>query len=156
MPETKAKEKAVGWDEAEAASFSKGLLKAGLPESDMAAVKERLPSLTLRRCEAGEALILEGDEPGDAFVTAAGQLEVFKRTGSRKDMKIAEVGPGTVVGEMALLTGFARSATVKAKDAAEVFVLHPDEFRLLLEASAAFKAKMDALVEERRKALARV
>jgi subfamily B ATP-binding cassette protein HlyB/CyaB len=143
-------------DDAAVSSITFALLKSGYPQPDLDKVRTHLAGLTLRKCKPGETLIKEGDKPGDAYVTHTGALEVYKHTGGTQDTKIAEVGPGSVVGEMALLTGFQRSATVKAKGEAEVFVLSPKDFHMLLSNSPAFKAKMEALVEERKKALARV
>lgn len=141
---------------ADLSSITTALLKAGYPESDLEPIKGRLAALKLRKCRPGEALIKEGDRPGDAYITHSGTLEVFKNTGGGHEAKIAEVAPGSLVGEMALLTGFARTATVKAKSAAEVFVVTPKEFALLLAGSLDFKRKVDAMVEERKRALARV
>lgn len=156
MAETLESKRAVGWSDVEASSFTTGLLKLGYPEADLERVKQLLSGLTLQAFKPGDTIIKEGDKPGNAYVTHKGKLEVFKHTGGGQDARIAEVGPGSVVGEMALLTGYPRSATVKAGEACELFALSPKDFHTLLHESAAFKAKMEALVEERRKALARV
>lgn len=141
---------------ADLSTITTALLKAGYPEPDLERIKEQLAGLKLRKCAAGETLIKEGDHPGDAYITHNGILEVFKHTGGGTDAKIAEVAPGALVGEMALLTGFARTATVRARGPAEVFVLTPKDFHMLLHESKSFKAKVDALVEERKRALAKV
>ena len=141
---------------ADISTITTALLKSGYPEPDLAGVRGRLGELKLRKYRPGETLIKEGDRPGDAYILHSGALEVLKHTGGGKDAKIAEVAPGSLVGEMALLTGFARTATVKAKAEAEVFVLTPRDFHMLLHASAGFAAKVDALVEERKRALAKV
>jgi len=142
--------------DAEIASVTTALLKMGYPQPDLDKVRASLASLKIRRYGPGEVIIEEGDKPGDAFVTHTGIVEVFKATAEGREVKIAEVAPGSVVGEMALLTGYPRSATVKAKGECELFVVAPPVFRMLVDASPVFKAKMDALIEERRRALARV
>lgn len=156
MAETMEDKRTVGWNDVEASSFTTGLLKLGYPEADLERIRKMLPGLILQRLKPGEVLIKEGDKPGNAYVTHKGSVGVFKHTGGGQDAKIAEVGPGSVVGEMALLTGYPRSATVKGGEDCEVFVLSPKDFHMLLHESPTFKGKMDALVEERRKALARV
>jgi len=59
---------------------------------------------------AGEVLLREGDPPGSAFAVRTGRLEVLVG-----GAVVRELGPGQVLGELALLTGEARSATVRAR-----------------------------------------
>lgn len=85
-------------------------LFADLPEDDL----ERLAGMVEPvRLEEGEALLREG-EPGDAlYVVASGELEVVRGNGA-DEVPLALVGPGSVQGEMALLEGLPRNATVRA------------------------------------------
>ena len=59
---------------------------------------------------AGVVLIHQGDPPGSAFAVRTGRLEVLV-----DDTVVRELGPGQVLGELALLTGEQRSATVRAR-----------------------------------------
>ena len=59
---------------------------------------------------AGAVLIRQGDPPGSAFAVRTGRLEVLV-----DDTVVRELGPGQVLGELALLTGEPRSATVRAR-----------------------------------------
>jgi len=62
---------------------------------------------------AGGVLATEG-EPGDAlYLVISGDLEVIKRSGSG-DVPIARLGPGEIVGEMAVLESRSRTASVRA------------------------------------------
>jgi signal transduction histidine kinase len=61
----------------------------------------------------GAMLAEEGAEGDALFVIAAGELEVVKRSRSA-DVPIARLGPGEIVGEMAVLEGAPRSATIRA------------------------------------------
>ncbi len=71
--------------------------------------------------DAGEAVELSGGdelagegEPGDAlFVIISGELEVVKRSRTT-DVPIAVLGPGEVVGEMAIFEAQPRMASVRA------------------------------------------
>jgi len=66
-----------------------------------------------RRLAEGEVLFRAGD-PGDcAYVVEAGQLEVSVDRDGQRDV-LAEVGPGALLGEVALLDNGARMATVTA------------------------------------------
>ncbi|MGO9178836.1 MAG: sensor histidine kinase [Candidatus Limnocylindrales bacterium] len=61
----------------------------------------------------GGLLTTEG-EPGDAlYLVISGDLEVLKRSGSG-DVPIARLGPGEIVGEMAVLESRPRTASVRA------------------------------------------
>ncbi len=59
---------------------------------------------------AGAVLIRQGDPPGSAFAVRTGRLEV-----PVDGAVVRELGPGQVLGELALLTGEQRSATVRAR-----------------------------------------
>lgn len=62
---------------------------------------------------AGEVLASEGD-PGDAmFAIVSGELDIVKRS-RNADIPIARLGPGEIVGEMAVLESRPRNATVRA------------------------------------------
>ncbi len=66
-----------------------------------------------RDLAAGEVLTSEGD-PGDAlFAIVAGELDVVKRS-RNADVPIARLGPGEIVGEMAVLEARPRNASVRA------------------------------------------
>jgi EmrB/QacA subfamily drug resistance transporter len=73
--------------------------------------RERLQRAT-RRVElpAGIDLLRVGDPPGSAFVVVIGRLEVLI-----DGHVVRELGAGDVLGELALLTGEERSATVRAR-----------------------------------------
>ncbi|MGI8998562.1 MAG: sensor histidine kinase [Candidatus Limnocylindria bacterium] len=87
-----------------------------------------LPDVELRdlvdMCElivlpAGECLIEEGTDGEAFFVIVSGELEVTKRSGEG-DLPLARIGPGGVVGEMAVIEGRPRNASVTAVEPSEV------------------------------------
>lgn len=61
----------------------------------------------------GDVVAAEGDDGNALFAIATGELEVVKRSRSA-DVPIARLGPGEIVGEMAVLEGLPRNATVRA------------------------------------------
>jgi hypothetical protein len=74
-----------------------------------------------RRLRPGELLVEQG-EPGDElFLLFDGMLEVI-----RDGEKVTEVGPGAILGEMALLEGGNRTATLRALTACRVAVVPGD------------------------------
>jgi predicted acylesterase/phospholipase RssA/CRP-like cAMP-binding protein len=66
------------------------------------------------RLDGGAVLFREGDAGDSLYVLFTGRLRVFVRSPSGEDVLVAEIGQGESVGEMALLTGGPRSATVIA------------------------------------------
>lgn len=82
-------------------------LLAGLPEGARRRLEEAARTVVV---PAGSWVLREGDPPGSAYVVHRGRLEV--EVGGQL---VREVGPGAVIGELALLTGEHRSAGVRAR-----------------------------------------
>ena len=88
---------------------------------------------------AGETLMREG-EPGDqAFLVADGELEV-----QIGDKPIATLGRCDLVGEIALLRGGVRTATVVAKTDSLLFELDRETFLETLSGAHAIQSLVDA------------
>ena len=96
------------------------------------------------------AIVREG-APGDAmFIIKDGKVDVKKREQSTGiDMTIASLGGGACFGEMALLTGNPRSATVMATMATSVFVLEKKDFEALLRENPTISMSLNKIVAER-------
>ena len=97
---------------------------------------------------AGEALLQEGDE-GDTFcVLRAGQVAVSVNRGGGTSV-VAHLGPGAFFGEMSLLTGEKRSATITAETDVEVLVVSKPVFSAILQADPALAEKLAVVLEKR-------
>ena len=80
---------------------------------------------------ADETLFLQGD-PGDAaFVILSGRAVVLVDS-PQGPMKVAELEENAIVGEIAILCGVARTATVKAVTQVEALRISKDNFFKLL------------------------
>ena len=78
-------------------------------------VAELAVGLELRRFRPGEALMVQGAASDGAYVIASGAVAVAARLPGGGEAAIAELGPGDLVGEMALLIrGGKRTATARA------------------------------------------
>ena len=74
---------------------------------------------------AGEVIIREG-EPGDVmYIIMEGEVEI-----SHNGHIVETVGPGGIIGEMALIDDKARSATVTAKANSRLVVVDEKTLRL--------------------------
>jgi CRP-like cAMP-binding protein len=79
--------------------------------------------MVLHRHTAGEAVLREGETGTSLFVVASGRFAVSKRDGAGEAVVLAHLGEGDFFGEMALLSGAPRAATVVAEGPAEVLEL---------------------------------
>jgi NTE family protein len=72
----------------------------------------------------GGATLFEQQDPGDAYyVLLRGRLAVFRSDDTGVERRVADVGVGEGVGEMALLSDEPRSATVRAVRSSELIAL---------------------------------
>ena len=81
-----------------------------------------------RHAEDGTILVTEGEPGGDFYVIVDGRAAVSVDGGV-----VAELGPGSFFGEMALLDGGERVATVTAVGPLELLTLARDDFNRMLE-----------------------
>jgi len=96
--------------------------------------RETLASLLRpHRVEADE-LIFEVGDPGDAFfVIQAGSVQVFATRPHGSALALHRLGPGDSFGELALCDGQPRSATVRAVEPTDLWVLSRAEFLQYLQ-----------------------
>jgi small-conductance mechanosensitive channel/CRP-like cAMP-binding protein len=101
---------------------------------------------------AGERVIEEGS-PGDSFfIIDQGQVVVSKRLGGTS-REIARLMEGQFFGEMALLTGERRSATIEAATDVDLFMIDKPAFQDILAANPTIAVDISTLLSERREAL---
>lgn len=86
---------------------------------------------------AGQVLCREGGPGHEFFVLEHGSAEV-----TVDGRRVAEVGPGDFFGELALLDGGARTATVTALTDGQVLVLTAAEFAGLLDSEPSVAVRM--------------
>ena len=81
--------------------------------------------------ERGHTLMKEGDDSDFVLLVLTGKLEVFVERDGRH-VVLMEAGPGTLLGELAMLCGISRSASVRANDTSSVLEWSDEAFRTLL------------------------
>lgn len=88
-----------------------------------------------RRVQAGETVFREGEASDGLHVVLAGKLRIYKSADDQTaEVDLSTAGAGDSYGEMALLDGGPRSASVVALEPGEILVLQRDAFlRLLTE-----------------------
>jgi len=101
-------------------------LFAGLSSREQGEILSAMMPFSLLR---GEALFNEGDRPVDGFyLLRKGLLGVWVRSPDGDPVRITELGPGELVGEMGLIDDAARSASVRAVEACKLVRMPRDKF----------------------------
>lgn len=88
---------------------------------------------------SGETLISRNQPLENLYIVLSGNLSV---TGEFKDIVIAEIGPGEVLGEMSLIESRHPSVNVFAVDDCEIFVLSRKKIESRIRADINFKAAL--------------
>jgi CRP-like cAMP-binding protein len=112
-----------------------GMLRKVPLFSRVAPAKLKLLAFTSDRVRYNEGQILfrQGDEGDAAYVVLSGRADILVDS-SAGEIKVAEVEPNEIVGEIAILCDVSRTATVKAATPLEVLKIRKDHFlRLLTE-----------------------
>jgi CRP-like cAMP-binding protein/rhodanese-related sulfurtransferase len=94
--------------------------------------KEILQAAEHRRVPAGRMLFEQGDAGDSFFMITSGQVRIFRKNTEGMETELAVLGPGDSFGEMALLTGAARSANVAALEDVDLTVLAKVHFDRIL------------------------
>ncbi|MEE2665129.1 MAG: Crp/Fnr family transcriptional regulator [Myxococcota bacterium] len=85
-----------------------------------------------RSLEPNQVLCHRGDEAGQLYGVLQGRLKAVGSSVDGREVVFVVLGPGEVTGEIALIDGKARSATLVAIDRCELLVLGRREFLALL------------------------
>ncbi len=96
------------------------------------------------------AIVREGASGDSMFIINEGKVDIKKREPNLGiDLSIASLDSGACFGEMALLTGNPRTATVMAVQATSVYVLERVDFENLLKEHPSISISLNKIVAER-------
>ncbi len=85
----------------------------------------------IREVKVGDVLMREGDPPAFVILMLKGKAQVYvERHG--KELILTDVGPSTIVGELAVLCGMERSASVRVVEESTILQWDSKAFRSLL------------------------
>jgi len=127
-------------------------------ELDLAALAVHMRERPLRR---NQILFREGDAGDEIFIVRRGTMLISKAVTGKVEQVLVRVEPGDFFGEMSLLDGSPRSATVQAESEAELLVLGRDGLQALTEtnprgAAAFFQAMVQVFIERLRRSTLQV
>ncbi|KTD67846.1 cyclic nucleotide-binding protein [Legionella steelei] len=83
--------------------------------------------------ENGDFLINEGDCPGPCFLIVSGRVQVYRERGYDRKWQLAELGPGAILGELAIIDGLPRSASIVALEDTEALAIDEEDFKKMME-----------------------
>ncbi len=107
--------------------------------------------LVRREFQRGESLITMGEEGDSMFVLVEGLVYVYADVkGDGSEVRVAQVIPGQFFGEMSLLTGEHRSATVKAVSDSVAYEITKDSMTELFRARPSLAETISAVIAERK------
>jgi CRP-like cAMP-binding protein len=99
---------------------------------------------------AGAAVVRQGDEGDSLFVVVEGRVEVSVHApAGGPEQRLATLGPGDYFGEMSLLTGAPRSATICAVEETRLVVLRKEALRPLLVADPTVPERLSKTLARR-------
>ena len=114
-------------------SLSRVAMFQSLGESDLEAMASVARQITAER---GELIVSQGSDGESLYIVVSGQIRVYLSDETGKEMILGLEGPGAIFGEIAVLDGEPRSASVAAMEQTELLMIEGREFRRLLEAHA--------------------
>ena len=87
---------------------------------------------TSQKYKKGNIVVLEQESGAALFVIITGKVKVVRMDEDGREVILSMFGPGEFFGEMSLLDGLARSASVVATVKSELFMIHRRDFLELL------------------------
>lgn len=108
-------------------------------------------SLKVLLYEAGRIVVREGDEGDSFFLISRGRVGVWVGDGQSGGQLVASLGRGQCFGEMSLLTGAHRSATVRTLEDSELLMLGKEAFRDILLADPKVLESLSQILSLRQK-----
>jgi CRP-like cAMP-binding protein len=123
-----------------------------IPSQDLAVLAQSMRERSLKK---GHVLFREGDAGNEMFLVRSGTVIISKLVTGRVDQVLARVGSGEFFGEMSLIDGAPRSATIQADTDVVLLVLDRHELQRLVEvnpraAAEFFRALVQVLFERLR------
>jgi CRP/FNR family cyclic AMP-dependent transcriptional regulator len=116
------------------AELQRALARSALFEDLDAAALRDLAALARRRhYPAGAPICIEGESDGSLFIIATGRVRISAGSSDGDERHLNELGPGDLIGEIALLDGASRSASAIAVDDSQVYGIERAAFVAFLD-----------------------
>jgi CRP-like cAMP-binding protein len=101
----------------------------------------------------GEFPVRQGQAGDTFYIIKKGRVEVIVEKASGESARVAVLGPGDFFGEMSLLTGEARTASIRVKEDAELVVIDKESFSSILAYNPSIAESLSKILSERQAGL---
>lgn len=112
-----------------------------LDSYDLSLIAARVRDVTVA---AGLVIIEQGDMPSDVYVLEEGTVEI-----SRNGTVVSTLGPGSVVGEIALVDPQRRTATVRATTDVRAIALSVEDLQVIVAEMPEIAGDLGAMATRR-------
>ena len=111
---------------------------------------ERIAQVAIPRSfPKGARVFHEGDRSDACYVIREGEVRVTREHSDGRAIALATLGPGELVGELAMLDGGVRSASVEALTDIELLAVSANDMKGLLERNADITTKLVVALAQR-------
>ncbi len=105
-------------------------------------------------CYASGEMPVKQGEAGDSFyIIKSGRVKVIVEKETGESAVVATLGPGNFFGEMSLLTGAVRTASIQVKEDAEFIVIDKEHFRSTLANNPSMAESLSNILSQRQAGL---
>jgi len=116
-------------------------------------LKKLVERIYVKPYAAGEVPVRQG-QPGNSFyIIKSGRVDVVVEKSAGESAVVATLEPGNFFGEMSLLTGAARTASIRVKDDAEFIVIDKENFGSTLTNNPSIAESLSLILSERQAGL---
>jgi len=120
-----------------------------LSQDDLAAASTKLET---ENFAGAEEVVRQGDAADAFYILTKGSADIVQTDAAGHESVVGQLSAGEMFGEMGLMTGQPRNATVRANGPIEVLRLGRDDFEDLVNTSEASTRDIEIVVEQRRQA----
>ncbi len=132
------------------ARLARTLLQRNSPFADLpsGSLAELSAKMRAARFAPGEVILREGEIGDDTYLIRSGEISVVRGEGD-DERQLIVLGPGTFIGEVSVLTGVPRTATVRAKTDVTAFRIAGDDVRPVVKAHRALVERLESTMQSR-------
>ena len=110
---------------------------------------ELLATVDLRRLDPGVTFLKEGENAETFYMLARGKVRIFKADPMGRRVELAQLGEGSILGEMALLTASPRTASVETIEDSDLLEFSKADLNRISDESIQVEAALDRFTRER-------
>jgi tetratricopeptide (TPR) repeat protein len=105
--------------------------------------------MTLEEFDEGDVIITEGEPGTSMYIVASGEVKVYTRARAGDNIYLAKLGAGDFFGEVSVLTGKPRTATITASQPAALLRLDKAKLDGILSSYPGIRRVLDEIYRKR-------